>query len=345
VIRSEALQYRIADFSLHVSLELADGEYFVLLGSTGSGKTLFLECLCGLRRVTGGTVEINGKNVTRAEPGARMLGYVPQDGALFNHLDVHGNIGFSLKAKGLSRAEREDRVRKIARMLGIESLLGRTIQGLSGGERQRVALARALASEPALLVLDEPVSALDDFTRDTVCKELVALNRSTGVTVIHVCHSLEEAKLVADRIGVFRNGRIVQVGTADELMMRPANRYVANLMRLENLFSGSAVRTAEGSQIEVNGIRFLGPAAEGEVELLIRPWEIRLAPEDTEAGENRVEGRIKNACLAGPMARVNVEGPVPLLVLLPRADAAAGELSEGKRVRLAFGRDAINVLG
>jgi len=345
VIRFDSLRYRIGDFSICVSQEVADGEYFVLLGSTGSGKTLFLECLCGLRRIHQGTVEINGLDVTRTDPGARGFGYVPQDGALFNHLDVRGNIAFSLKVRGLSRSEREVKVLEITRMLGIEHLLSRRIQGLSGGERQRVALARALACEPVLLVLDEPVSALDAYTRDAVCRELVMLKRSTGVTVIHVCHTFEEAHLVADRIGVLRNGRIVQVGTADELMMRPADRYVANLFRLENIFAGNAVPTAEGSNIDVNGFQLLGPAAEGEVEVLIRPWEIRLVSEDTESGENRIDGRIAEVSLAGPMAKVKVDGPFPLHVLLPRAHVTSGELVAGKRVKFAFDRGAIHVFG
>jgi len=337
------VQYRIGDFSLCVSLEVPDGEYFVLLGATGSGKTLFLECLCGLRSTLDGRVEIHGMDVTQAEPGVRRIGYVPQDGALFHHLDVRGNIAFGLRVRGISRTERDHRVWEMARTLGIHALLGRRIQGLSGGERQRVALARALVCRPDLLVLDEPVSALDAFTRDAVCRELAALNRGTGVTVIHVCHSVEEARLVSDRIGVLRQGRIVQVGTTDDLMMRPAGSYVANLMGLENLFSGKASRTAEGSLIDVNGLQIRGPDAQGEVELLIRPWEVRFVLEATESAVNSMEGRIAELSLAGPLARVKVDGPCPLLAVLPRGHEALGDLKVGRLVRVEFDRSAVHV--
>jgi len=343
MIRARSMRYAVGEFALEVSLEVADGEYLVLLGSTGSGKTVLLECLCGLRELASGSVEVDGRDVTDAEPRARRIGYVPQDGALFDHLDVSGNIGFGLRVRGLSAGRRSEKVGQFARMLGIEHLLGRRIRGLSGGERQRVALARALACEPSLLLLDEPVSALDEFTRDAVCRELVKLHRASTVSIIHVCHSFDEAGMVADRIGVVESGRIVQTGTADELMSRPASRYVANILRLENVFSGTATRTAAGSRIEVDGFSFDGPAAEGEVELLVRPWDIRIADGSAPAGPNIAEGKIVHFSLAGPLARMRIDGPLPLAVQVPRESAKAGGLAEGKPVRLAFGREAVYV--
>jgi len=344
VIRAGSLRYGIGDFSLDISLEISGDEYFVLLGATGSGKTLFLECLCGLRPLDGGTIEIAGRDVTRADPGRRRIGYVPQDGALFLHLDVRGNIAFSLKVRGMARARIEEKVRGLARLLGIEPLLARRIQSLSGGERQRVALARALACEPALLLLDEPVSALDEFTRDAVCRELAALKRTTGVPVIHVCHSFEEARLVGDRIGIIGDGKIVQVGTADELMTGPADRYVANILRLENIFAGTAVPTAEGSRIDAKGFSLHGPPASGQVDFLVRPWDIRLAASEPKPLPNSTEGRIVELSLAGPLARLKLDGPLPLLVLLPRATAESNGLAEGEVVRVVFDHGAVHVL-
>ena len=345
MIRAESVNYAIGTFALDASLKIGRGEYFVLLGSTGSGKTIFLECLCGLREGVGGAIWIDESDVADSEPADRNIGYVPQDGALFNHLDVRGNIAFGPRVRGMSRAHCEEKVVDLAETLGIQHLLGRRIRGLSGGERQRVALARALACGPAVLLLDEPVSALDEFTRDRVCRELVQLQRQTGVSVVHVCHSFEEARLVADRIGIIGDGRIVQTGTADELMSRPTNRYVANILRLANVFTGRATPEPGGSQIKLDGTSLSGPAADGDIEFLVRPWEIRLADGSEEPETNSAEGKIIEFSLAGPTARVRIDGPMPLLIILPRQAAEGGALEEGKSIRVVFDRSAVHVLG
>jgi ABC-type sugar transport system ATPase subunit len=232
MIAAEQLRYRIGSFSLDAALSVGTSEYFVLLGMTGSGKTLFLECLAGLRPIHGGRVFIGGRDVTAAEPRRRNIGYVPQDGALFAHLRVRDNIGFALRVRRIGKAERDRAVAGLAEKLGVSNLLDRPIEGLSGGERQRVALARALASRPAALLLDEPVSDLDEFTREAVCRELVRLQEGMAIPVIHVCHSSEEARMVADRVGIMEAGRIVQTGTPDEIMAAPASPYVARVLRL-----------------------------------------------------------------------------------------------------------------
>lgn len=343
MIRAEFVRYNVGEFSLDLSLDVADREYFVLLGATGSGKTLFLECLCGLHRIRSGRVVIGGRDVTDAAPAARHVGYVPQDGVLFHHLDVRGNIVFSLKVHGAPRRSRDEVIWQLAAMLGIERLLSRRIPGLSGGERQRVALARALACRPSVLLLDEPVSALDEFTRDAICGELAKLKLGAAVSVIHVCHSVEEARLVADRVGVIEDGRIVQTGTLDELMSRPANRYVANILRLENVFSGRAIPDGAGSRLEVNGLALSAPRAAGDVEFLIRPWEIEVAGTGTVPGENMVEGLVSEFSLAGALARLRIDGALPLLALIPRGRVESSGMARGQPVRLVFNREAVHV--
>lgn len=237
MIHVENLKFDIENFSMDVSLQVGEGEYFVLLGMTGTGKTVLLENLCGIHQCRRGRVIINGENMTHAEPRMRNIGYVPQDGALFEHLDVSRNIGFALEVKGRSREERDKEIGQMAELLGISDLLGRPIRGLSGGERQRVALARALVGRPSLLLLDEPVSALDEYTRDSVCRELKNIQQVLQVPVIHVCHSFEETKLVADRVGVMHNGEIIQTGTIDELLSKPNSAAVAKVLRLETIIN------------------------------------------------------------------------------------------------------------
>ena len=343
MIRADRVQYEIGDFALNVSLEVGHGEYFVLLGASGAGKTLFLESLAGLRRLRAGSIQVGEEDVTAAPPGARRIGYVPQDWVLFHHLDVRGNIAFGLKVRRVSRPKREKEVRRLAEMLGLGALLDRRILGLSGGEQQRVALARALAARPSTLLLDEPVSALDEPTRDTVCRELVKLQRKADVSVLHVCHSFEEARLVADRIGVLCRGRVVQVGTADELMQRPADTYVARLLRLANVFQGDAVPADGSSRVEGDGFTLCGPPAKGKIEFLVRPWDIGLAAGDVGEGVNLVEGRIVEFSLAGPSARLRIDGPLPLEAVLPRQWVDETSLAVGRKIRLCFPREAVHI--
>ena len=164
-----------------------------------------------------------------------MIGYVPQDYALFPHRPVEGNIRFGLEAEKLPNSEIDRRVEEIAEQLKIRHLLSRRIEGLSGGERQQVALGRALVIQPKVLLLDEPVSALDESTRESVCKELKRIQGELGITTIHVCHQLQEAFTVADRAGILREGNFQQIGTMEELIRKPRNRFVAEFMRCGNL--------------------------------------------------------------------------------------------------------------
>ncbi len=234
MIRTEEISFRIGTFQLQrLSINIAKGEYFILLGPPGSGKTIFLECLCGLKKINSGRIYIDGHHVTNLEPRARGIGYVPQDYALFPHLSVERNIAFGLRVRGCQPKQIKAKVAEAAELLDIQRLLTRRIHGLSGGEKQRVALARALVLQPKILLLDEPVCALDEVTRQEVCAQLLAIQRRLGLTTIHVSHNLEEAFTVADRAAILNEGILQQVGPLDELLDKPNSKFVARFMRRE----------------------------------------------------------------------------------------------------------------
>ncbi|MHC4227021.1 MAG: ABC transporter ATP-binding protein [Planctomycetota bacterium] len=228
MIRTEEISFSVGTFQLQrLSIEIAKGEYLILLGPPGSGKTVFLECLCGLKRLESGRIYIDGRDVTGLEPRLRGIGYVPQDYALFPHLTVEQNIAFGLRVRGRT----EEKIAETADMLGIRQLMSRSIAGLSGGEKQRVALARALVLQPKILLLDEPVCALDEVTRQEICAQLLAIQRKLGLTTIHVSHNLEEAFSVADRAAILHRGVLQQIGPMDELVSKPNSEFVARFMR------------------------------------------------------------------------------------------------------------------
>lgn len=201
MIRVDGLSLRAGRFTLDgIGFEVPSQGYVALMGKTGSGKTSILEAICGLRPIVAGRVELNGRDVTDLPPGRRGVGYVPQDRALFRTMNVGENIAFGPTIQGWPRERVLERVGELAELLGLDALLDRKPDGLSGGEAQRVALGRALAARPEILCLDEPLTALDDETRDGLIDLLARVRQETKVTVLHVTHSREEAKRLADRV-------------------------------------------------------------------------------------------------------------------------------------------------
>ena len=211
----EEIHISLGAFSMrNLDLCVSRGEYAVLMGSTGSGKSTLLEIICGLRTPDSGRVLIDGRDVTRATPAARDVGYVPQDGALFKTMSVFEHLAFALVVRRQAQVDIESRVSELAELLGIAHLLERTLPGLSGGERQRVALGRALSFRPGILLLDEPLAALDDETRQHIIQLLKNIHARTGVTVLHVTHNQREAEALGTCVLRLCDGR-VQSATVD----------------------------------------------------------------------------------------------------------------------------------
>lgn len=232
---------QIHDLSMHagtfqvanISLTIPGGEYFTLMGRTGSGKSLLLKAICGLAQIEHGRIEICGQNVTALEPRFRNIGYVPQNGGLFPHLNVGQNILFPLCVRGVKKNDAQALIQSLIDMLGLAPLLHRAIAGLSGGERQKVALARALACQPQLLILDEPVCALDEPARYEICDELRRVQRELKVATLHICHSRAEAEQVSDRVGVMHDGRLIETGPLQKLLTESGHDAVHRLFHIQ----------------------------------------------------------------------------------------------------------------
>ena len=274
-----------------VSFDLAEGEVFCLLGPSGCGKSTLLRLVAGFETASSGTIMLGGLDVTLAPPHRRPVNMMFQSYALFPHMSVERNIAYGLRGMGLSRAAAGQRVSELLRMVKLEGFGSRQPDTLSGGQRQRVALARALAREPRLLLLDEPLGALDRTLREETQAELRALQRRLGTGFMIVTHDPEEAMALAGRIGVMDRGRLIQVGKPSELYERPANRYVAGLLGDVNLIEGRLegpgngpgewrVRTGFGS-IRGRASRSSEALTAGRSAILaIRPEKLGLDPDD-----------------------------------------------------------------
>jgi putative spermidine/putrescine transport system ATP-binding protein len=308
-----------------LDLEIRDGEFFSMLGPSGSGKTTVLRMIAGFEAPTSGTVFLDGQDVTRQAPFARNVNTVFQDYALFPHFDVLGNVEYGLAVKRVPRRERRERAEAALASVQLAGYGGRKPSQLSGGQRQRVALARALVNRPKVLLLDEPLGALDLKLRREMQIELKELQRDVGITFVFVTHDQEEALTMSDRIAVFNDGRIEQVATPAELYEAPASSFVAGFVGTSNLLTGETARVVLGR----------------EGTFSIRPEKIRLAGTDEAAGlRARAAGVIEAVVYLGSVnhyvVRLDEGGTLTVLRqnLHGTSDQTIG--TQGDRVALAW---------
>lgn len=288
-----------------VSFSVDEGEIRGLLGPSGSGKTTLLRLIAGLEPLDSGRILIEGKDVTDVAPHRRGFGLMFQEYALFPHKDVFGNVAFGLRMEGLDRQSIEGRVTETLTLVGLEGFEHRDVSQLSGGERQRVALARSLAPQPRLLLLDEPLGALDRTLRERLMDELPDILHRAGVTVITVTHDQEEAFAVADRVAIMRAGEVVQIGTPEELYRHPGSAWVARFLGLTNLLNA---RVVEQGQVEtaLGGLEVrdtdAGYGAGQRTQLLIRPEAAQL----TGDGPNQIDVEVVERSFRGAYYQLDV---------------------------------------
>jgi molybdate/tungstate transport system ATP-binding protein len=308
----------LGEFHLRdINLQIREGEYMALLGPTGAGKTVLVECIVGIHKPADGRISVGGHDVLDLYPEERNIGYVPQDYALFPNMTVKQNVGYGLRARKASKPEIRQKVQEMMDALGIAHLHYRLPLNLSGGERQRVALGRALITKPQVLLLDEPLSALDENLRSDLAAELRRIQRAVGGTFLHVCHSFEEAADVSDRIAIMNEGTIAQVGTIDEVLSRPANFFVAQFTRTRNFFDGIAQTTEGGCRINLgNGITINSDYGrfEGPVSAAVRPEDIEILNGTDARGPGVLVGRVAWVRPKPTYTEMFIDSAVPLVV-------------------------------
>ncbi len=343
---------RYGDFTAvqGATLEVASGEFLTLLGPSGSGKTTILMMIAGFVEPSAGQILLDGRDITALPPERRDFGMVFQGYALFPHMSVAENVAFPLRVRRMARAERDAKVRAALDLVQLDRFADRRPSQLSGGQQQRVALARALVFDPALLLLDEPLSALDKKLRAELQEELKALHRRIGRTFINVTHDQEEALSLSDRIAILNHGHVMQVGSPEALYERPATRFVADFLGKSNFIEGEAEPDAGGMALRRGRARVVarGTAPAGHAVLSLRPEKIVLLPVEGApalAEDNVVEGRIAAWSYLGTGFAVTVETPDlgAIRVHLPAWRSPVAP-AEGLAVRLGWSRDAAVVV-
>jgi len=320
-------------------LGVEQGEFFAVVGPSGSGKTTLLRLVAGFTEPTSGSIRIDGKAVQDLPPYKRDIGMVFQNYALFPHMSVYENVAFGLRVRHFPADEIEDRVRELLNLVRLPGMQARRPQQLSGGQQQRVALARALVTRPRLLLLDEPLGALDKKLRTVMQVELRQIQKEVGITTIFVTHDQEEALTLSDRIAVINQGRLVQVDRPAEVYERPANKFVADFLGQSNFLPGR-VDSFETGQLRVltpTGLQVVARSQKGlpagtEVTLAVRPEKIKLSKEKL-ALSNAYEAQVVHAVYLGTSINYHLElSEGTRLIAFDRNEGASGTLVVGTRV-------------
>ncbi len=352
----DSLNVRLGKFSLkNVTLSCARGEYHVLLGPTGSGKSTLLKCILGFHRPETGRIHLDDREITGELPEHRRIGYVPQDYALFPHLDVEENLRFGLRPRRIPSEQADSLVDRLCAVLNIGMLRRREVRHLSGGERQKVAIGRALATQPKLMLLDEPFSSIDEGARRGLWLELRQIIKEVGITTLHVTHNLDEAYSLGERQSLMIEGSLVQSGSTREIFERPVNESVARYFNYTNIFEGVAEETPEGTRINLGhfGVELSAKFAAGRrVKVCIRQQDIRIIQEGGDVREslkrNILSGEITNLIPLREecMMWFKITGspkPFDLEARFPLRMEGRHQLHEGKKIRVALLEPMITV--
>ncbi|TIH18571.1 ABC transporter ATP-binding protein [Marinifilum sp. JC120] len=344
MIKIEKLNVELPKFFLQdINLHIPEGDFFTLLGPTGSGKSVLLETIAGLVPVSSGSIKISGYEIAHLPPEKRGLSIVYQDYALFPHLSVLENITFGAKYKRISEDKAVRKAAELAEKLNISHLLTRTPHHLSGGERQRAAIARALLVDPAVLLLDEPLSALDPAFRQEVQELLKDLHRETGITFVMVTHDFDEALYLSTNGAIIRNGQLVRKGKIRDIFNSPGSEFVAGFVGMNNIYP--CVPMKEWVQLGDLRLDCCKEKTGSETRLAFRPEEVLLGSEIGEHnGQNSFYATIKGITAGGFHARVSLDyDGMEIYALVPRKMIGNGELKPGLPIKVAIPEQSLHL--
>ncbi|MEO1746742.1 MAG: ABC transporter ATP-binding protein [Pseudomonadota bacterium] len=351
-IRFEDITKQFGDFTAvdNVSLDVYEREFFSLLGPSGCGKTTLLRMLAGFEEPTEGQLYLDGQPLKGVPPHQRPVNMMFQSYALFPHMSVADNIAFGLKQSGMAKSARDERVAQMLKLVKLEQFARRKPHQLSGGQRQRVALARAVAKRPKLLLLDEPLGALDKKLREETQFELMDLQEELGLTFMIVTHDQEEAMTMSDRIAVMDAGIIAQIGSPAEIYEAPNSRYVADFIGSVNLLEGVVEKTANGvttvaatDDFTLKAATDTAPPNDKTVWFSVRPEKIKVTRKKPPAGQNAVQGEVWDLAYLGDMTLVNVKldtGKIVRASFLNQARIVEDPITWEERVWLSFAPDS-----
>ncbi len=347
MIEIKGLSVKLGDFLLKdTTFDVQDGEYFVLLGPTGSGKTVLLESIAGLNPIRSGQIIINSRDVTRLNLENRNIGFAFQDYALYRHLSVRDNISFGLQWRNKTRKEVKGAVDRVIELLNITHLLERRPWSLSGGESQKIALARALAIKPDLLLLDEPLSAVDPEQREATGRELKEIHNRLRLTTIHVTHDFEEAITLGYRIAVLGEGRIAQIGTPEQIFRHPNSEFVARFVMTRNLFEGEVSDNSDGQSVfSVDGTKLaVVTTLRGRLHASIRPEDILISRDPPHSSTlNSLQGTVTRIADRGSVTYINVNVPPEFTCLVLHRSLEEIGLEEKQKVFITLKASAVNI--
>ena len=329
-----------------INLKVEKGEYFIILGPTGAGKTILLESIAGLYPIKSGEIWLDGKEVTALEPEKRGIGFVYQDYVLFPHLSVKDNLIFGLRQRGRPKEEMQRVAEWLADLLGVSHLLQRRPDTLSGGERQKVALARALSVSPGVLLVDEPLSALDPQTREGMQQELRHIHQQLEATIIHVTHDFEEAIALGDRIAVLNEGRIVQVGTPEQIFRHPDSEFVARFSMTHNIFAGEVHQSSDGHTLfAIDDTEFeVVTELSGKLHASVRPEDILVSKEPLiSSARNSLKGTITSISDRGSTIHLTVSTPLDFVCIVTRRSFDELNIEKGGEVYITFKASSVHV--
>ena len=348
LLRVENLSIKLSEFKLEsASFGVGKGDYLIIIGPTGSGKTIILETIAGFHAPKQGRIYLDGQDITELPPEKRGISMVYQDYMLFPHMSVYNNIAYGLRKKIDDEKEIKEKIKHISETLNIQHLLYRNPTTLSGGEQQRVAIARALVIKPKILLMDEPFSSLDVKTRENIRKLMKKVVKDLKITVIHVTHDFEDVFVLANKVVIMKEGKILQIGTPEEIFTRPTNEFTANFVSTNVLKCKAVKKDRNLSVLDCNGVElYTSDIAHGSVIVSLRPEEIIVSPEKIfSSARNVLRGKITDVLRHGNLVWLTVDAGIKLRTVITPNSMELLSIKKNRDVYVIFKASCVRVIG